>query len=96
MTNIYDSQVMVTRVCDHHVSTSLAAVRTGAGGRAGLGQAGPGQAGRQGADEWEEDVGEGRKAGWQGILGQLRRRNRLPKEASKNLDGQHGSFARIF
>ena len=26
MANIYDSQVMVTRICDHHVSTNLAAV----------------------------------------------------------------------
>ena len=42
----------------------------------------------RGTDGREEEVGEGWKAGWWGTWGQLRRRGRRPKNASKNLEGQ--------
>ena len=40
------------------------------------------------AGNWEEEIGQGRKAGWRGTSRQLRRLGRRPKNASRNLEGR--------
>ena len=66
--------------------------KRGGAGRGGTGRDRRGQRQQRetgrGAGGREEEVGEGRKAGWRGTWGQLRRRGRRPKEASGNLDGR--------